>query len=397
MKKLFGSWSNQKGYPVLKVTRNYNDGSVTLYQQKYNAKYKPTDPIDPTMWWIPYNFASATNPASNVTGPMGWLSNTEREKHIESNNNHVKWTNDDWLLFNIQQTGYYRVWYDEENYNLLSKELNDGDLNRIHPINRAQILDDLNDLVYSGRVSEKILCDTMSYLRRETSSVAWESARAVITSLHYNLQSSKKLNNFRNVVANLVEPIYRNKTLNEFDGDGLFDRLLRDTAITLACDFGVRQCLEDTYALFQNYINGVKISQHIRRSVIAGGIRSANDEEIAKLWEHLLKLPSGGEERLEIVSAFSKIQNVSTLEHYFNQSKEGLSNSTISQMEFLSLSTSLMKINKDTVTFLIQSLSKDLDNIKTIFGSALDIFEWIASSIYTKDVETQVRIRIYQL
>ena len=53
------------------------------------------------------------------------------------------------MLFNIQETGYFRVNYDDANWQLLVNQLAD-DHTAIHVINRAQLIDDALDLARAG-------------------------------------------------------------------------------------------------------------------------------------------------------------------------------------------------------------------------------------------------------
>jgi aminopeptidase N len=52
-----------------------------------------------------------------------------------------KLENVDWIIGNIQQYGFYRVNYDDDNWNALLRQLR-TDHTVIHPINRAQIIND---------------------------------------------------------------------------------------------------------------------------------------------------------------------------------------------------------------------------------------------------------------
>ena len=46
-----------------------------------------------------------------------------------------------WIIGNVQQIGFYRVNYDKEHWRLIVCQLNKDHL-AIHPINRAQIIND---------------------------------------------------------------------------------------------------------------------------------------------------------------------------------------------------------------------------------------------------------------
>ena len=77
--------------------------------------------------------------------------------------------------------GYYRVNYDEENWNLIIKQLNE-DHTKIHVINRAQIIDDALNLARVGLLKYELALGVTSYLHRETEYLPWASA---LTGLRY--------------------------------------------------------------------------------------------------------------------------------------------------------------------------------------------------------------------
>ena len=45
---------------------------------------------------------------------------------------------DQWVIFNVQETGYYKVNYDEQNWVMITSQLA-SDHRAIHTINRAQV------------------------------------------------------------------------------------------------------------------------------------------------------------------------------------------------------------------------------------------------------------------
>ena len=54
-----------------------------------------------------------------------------------------------WYIFNIREVGYYRVNYDEQNWNLITNQLI-SDHTAIGTMNRAQIMDDSLNLARAG-------------------------------------------------------------------------------------------------------------------------------------------------------------------------------------------------------------------------------------------------------
>lgn len=384
---MFGSWSNQVGFPVLKVSRSEN-GSIVLSQEKYDTVQQ--NETSKSTWWIPYNFGSASYPNLNDTKPSGWLEKNQTEAIIEWKENESKWNNSDWVLFNTQQTGYYRVWYDDTNYDLLNKELNEGKFDEtIHPLNRAQILDDLQEFVTSGRVSPKNLCNTMTYLAREKSYAPWTVAKRAITEWNQHLQASEKLPTFQRIVQSLVQPYYEQVKLIEEENDEILDKLARNTAVNLACEFGVSKCLDDTYSEFQKIISGNKTSQNVRGIIVGNGIRKANAEEIEKLWNQFLD-SSSNDERQEIITSLGNIQDESILELYLKKSIEDFAGKTVSAAEREKIITTINGGGQHGVSLTINFLKDQLENVNKALGSVSTIMTNVAKRVLTTEMQTKV-------
>ena len=99
------------------------------------------------MWWVPVSYTTSREaPDAASTKPIDWITNNETSKTISGIPATAQW-----IIFNVQQTGYYRVNYEQKNWNLLTKQLK-LDHTKIHMINRAQLLDDSLNLAMAGTV-----------------------------------------------------------------------------------------------------------------------------------------------------------------------------------------------------------------------------------------------------
>lgn len=119
-------------------------------------------------WWIPYNYATASNVDFNATAATAWLSARTEIIAIPSA------LPTDWLLINKRQTGYYRVKYDLRNYQLLSEQLR-SDPDRIHLTSRSQLIDDAFDLARTERLGYDVVFELIKYLEHEVEYVPWAS------------------------------------------------------------------------------------------------------------------------------------------------------------------------------------------------------------------------------
>ena len=95
-------------------------------------------------WWIPISYTSSENPDFQDNSITHWMSDEGEEIVIEE-----VASEDDWLILNIQEMGYYRVNYDQNNWLALINQLK-SDLNIIHTANRAQLLDDSFNIARAG-------------------------------------------------------------------------------------------------------------------------------------------------------------------------------------------------------------------------------------------------------
>lgn len=86
-----------------------------------------------------------------------------------------------WVMFNLQQTGYYRVNYESSNWQLLVEQLRDDHTIIVHT-SRSQLIDDAMNLAKAGQLSYEIALDLNSYLNNELQYVPWYSA---LSSLGY--------------------------------------------------------------------------------------------------------------------------------------------------------------------------------------------------------------------
>ena len=71
-----------------------------------------------------------------------------------------------WYIGNLKHAGWYRVNYDQNNWKLLIDQLNE-DLNLIHPIHRAQLLDDSFNLGRAEIIDQLVFMDITKYLVQE--------------------------------------------------------------------------------------------------------------------------------------------------------------------------------------------------------------------------------------
>lgn len=111
VKTIMDSWTLQKGFPVITVTRVGNTSAVLTQEYFLLDRRMENSPSggkkggeaqeDQQKWWVPVTFTTQENPDFSDTKVRFWLSDggLEPVSHIGYPEPHH------WVLFNVQQTG----------------------------------------------------------------------------------------------------------------------------------------------------------------------------------------------------------------------------------------------------------------------------------------------------
>lgn len=146
VKQIMDSWTLQSNYPMITVNRDYERGSAEISQKRYltDAIFGRWQPD--RCWWIPLSYTSEKQLDFNNTQAKSWLSCSDQNVSIPETLNDLP-NEMEWVLFNIEMSGLYRVKYDEGNWDLLIAQLA-LDSNIISTVNRAQLIDDAFKLAW---------------------------------------------------------------------------------------------------------------------------------------------------------------------------------------------------------------------------------------------------------
>lgn len=166
---IMSSWTRQAGYPFITVERNYSGATnqVTLTQARY---FYPTPPVDPdnTTYWVPFNFATPSNPGFNSSRATGWIPQGQTSITITVDSLDA----DDYFLLDTRAGGYYRILYDEENFRLISNAMiQNGE--HFHVTSKAAILENVREFFNNQQLTIAPVLDVLRILENEINYVAW--------------------------------------------------------------------------------------------------------------------------------------------------------------------------------------------------------------------------------
>nr|XP_019533285.2 aminopeptidase N-like [Aedes albopictus] len=274
VKQLMESWTNAAGYPVLNIRRNYKSGEIVMSQEQFlTNKWLPNDHV----WHIPYNYVDRNIREAADEPNYQWLTSKAGVLKTET-------PNDQWIIFNREQFGYYRVNYDRRNWELIIETLLTNPM-AIHRGNRAQLIDDAFNLARSERLDMSIALKLLSYLRLETEYAPWAAANNALNYFYNKLQGTVHYQGFVNFVSEMVSDVYKTLDVDKVSPEeSTLHKYLKQTITNWACRVGHQDCLDKTYdALREEFSNGVVVHPDVASVVYCHGLREGTYQELSYL------------------------------------------------------------------------------------------------------------------
>ncbi|XP_063230541.1 uncharacterized protein LOC134535398 [Bacillus rossius redtenbacheri] len=281
VKEVMDTWTNQKGYPVVTVTRDYEAGTASVKQERFLLK-RGSDQHS-YKWWVPLSYTSGDKADFQTTVPTAWLGPTQDELVLQS-----VASSEDWVLFNVQQTGFYRVNYDERNWRLLAAQLAGPGAGRVPPVSRAQLLDDALALARSGRLGYPAALELLRCLEQETDYVPWNSAVWALRFLDGRLQGApaEDYRLFQAYVLKLLGPAYDSLGFEVRTTDSHATKLLRRSVLSLACELDHGDCVARATGIFSGLMadENTTVAADVASTVYCTALRKGSATEWDFLW-----------------------------------------------------------------------------------------------------------------
>ncbi|XP_058851581.1 aminopeptidase Ey-like [Acipenser ruthenus] len=276
---IMNRWTLQMGFPV--VTINTMTGQVT---QKHflvdpDSVVNRTSPFN-YIWYVPISWTKLEN-----AQPQYWLDQTT------GTNDNMKITGTDWLLANINCTGYFRVNYDRENWNKLLQQMESG-YTVIPVINRAQLIDDAFNLARAGYIPTTLALDTTKYLSKDREYMPWESAIDNLGYFSLMFDRTEVNGPMQAYLRKQVTPLfdyYENLTSNWTAlPPGHTQQYNQINAVSVACKNGVKKCQELASSLYQEWMDNPSVNPiepNLRTSIYCSAISTGGAAEWDFGWE----------------------------------------------------------------------------------------------------------------
>ncbi|KAM8974074.1 aminopeptidase N-like isoform 3-T3 [Pelodytes ibericus] len=279
--KIMDTWVLQMGFPVVKI----DTGSGQVVQKHFllDPESIVTRPSDFDYKWIV--------PISYLKSGVSWNYWLEGETAALDN---FKTTGNEWLLANINVTGYFRVNYDDANWDKLIIQL-EADHSVIPVINRAQIIDDAFNLARAKHIQTTRALDTTKYISKDVEYMPWQATLSSLSFFNLMFDRTEVYGLMKEYMRGKVTPLFEhfqivtsNFTIRP---ESLTDQYSEIISISNACGNGVPWCLKLASELFSDWrttgVNG--IHPNLRSSIYCTAVAQGGEEEWNFMWNEFTK------------------------------------------------------------------------------------------------------------
>ncbi|XP_048337983.1 aminopeptidase N isoform X2 [Sphaerodactylus townsendi] len=285
IENIMNRWTLQMGFPVLSVDTRLGSVSQRHFLLDPNSTVQRPSEFNYT-WIVPVSWMTS----DNQTGTY-WLQETS-----DTNGNFSTASEPGkWLICNINVTGYFRVNYDQENWDRLLGQL--GSNHQVIPVlNRAQLIDDAFNLARANYTSTELALNTTRYLSLETDYLPWDTALSNLGYFKLMFDRSEVYGPMKKYIRKQVAPLFehfRNLTQNWITvPSGLMDQYNEISAISTACSFGIPECealAADLFSKWRENASSNPITPNLRSSIYCTAIALGGEEAWDFGWEMFQK------------------------------------------------------------------------------------------------------------
>lgn len=273
---ILGSWADTKGFPLVTVELDRASGLLTVAQTQFWSD--PRQAREDGAWWIPINMATKDNPNRQTAADERLSLRGEAQMSIQFDS--IEGFNpDNWFIVNVQQTGYYRVNYDAENWMKIILQLHE-DASLIHVLNRAALLDDIFTLAKTGDVNYASALSMSTYLKSEHDYIPWASVLSHFDDLDRMIHSVDGNSELMKFIADTIHDAYEAVGMEAREGEELLAKYARTLIVNWACRAGIEDCLSRTQSMFINFLNDdIKVDVNMESAVFCASLRAAEETQ----------------------------------------------------------------------------------------------------------------------
>ncbi|KAK2581484.1 hypothetical protein KPH14_005150 [Odynerus spinipes] len=357
---LMNNWTKQPGFPVLSV--KIEKGKATLRQQRFLLRNLKSTPVN-VIWHIPITYTTKKNIDFESTVVKQWMTGEQHAFDIDI-------PDSDWIVFNVQQTGFYRVNYDRDSWYRIINTLNSTNFEKIHVYNRAGIVDDLLNLARAGLLDYKVALNGLQYLQRETNYLPFKAAFRAFDYLTQRFSGDEfNFALYKSYVLSLIENVYQSLGYDDLNSDDRLTVQLRRELNDLACKFGHEECVSTSLKYFRRWKKDAvyRIQPNQRSAAYCMGILHGDFEDWTHLWNHY-RTSNVASEQSVVLTALGCSNNTDVLKQYLYYAITSYELNRIRKQDSESVFTSVYSSSLTGANFVLDFVDENHVKMAEYYG-----------------------------
>ncbi|XP_011707487.1 PREDICTED: thyrotropin-releasing hormone-degrading ectoenzyme-like isoform X2 [Wasmannia auropunctata] len=305
MKDVMRTWTYQAGLPVLHVQQNRETGAIELTQDRFY--HYGLNSTSEELWHIPLTWTTENEQQFSNTLPKAWM--VKKRMKINDIALSRATSNNQWILFNINQTALYRVNYDAENWKLLTESFR-----ALPEITKTQVLTDSVAMANAGLLDKRIMWNILEKMEMESEEILWTPVLSLLTNIQDQLWNSSL---FEFVICKFIDKVYSKIAPTVIHKD---PSLWTDFEINLmkaACSVNYQACLTTVLDYVREMLrneSSVSLPQGFRNWAYCTVMRVATEKQWLALLERYNE--SGVHDKESLAFALGCHADASLLERY---------------------------------------------------------------------------------
>ncbi|XP_050343244.1 membrane alanyl aminopeptidase-like isoform X2 [Nymphalis io] len=371
---IMSSWITQPGYPILNVEVDHANSSIILTQKRF---YMNSSHSSDKIYKIPITYTLDKDFNFENTKPAFIMDNKTYVLTIQE----IK-ANHSYPIFNIQETGFYRVNYDRQTWSHISEHLKGNKREQIHYINRAKIVNDLFTFLFADEVQFELLNDVLYFLKNETEFAVWNAAIRGFNVLRNYYFGSDTLALIDGFALHLMENVIKHLGYKVRSTDDFVTLRNRMQVMEFACKLGHQGCIDNARAIFQDFkTNGKWIDPSLRPVAYCTGLRLGNGEDYDFLWNRMTTSNVANE-----ISTISEVLGCTSDKAKLNSYLVSMlvENSPI-RTQSLTVPLASVLSNYSNVHVVLEAIQANVSLWRSIYPSLGSVLSTVANSLHTQE------------
>ena len=309
---IMDSWTNQMGYPVLRVesNRTSEDLELTLHQERFvYDRLQDGDEQEPEVWRVPVAVSSAGGePTSTV------MDGRQASIRIPAAGTAA---GNPWFKINPGQTGFFRVNYSADGWEKLVPAIQSLELSAT---DRLGIQNDAYALSRAGMLPVTQFLSMASAYNNENDASVWADLASNLRDVEVLLYNEPIYGAFQGFGQDLFRPAATRSGWDPRPGDGHMDALLRSTVLSQAGNYGDTEVLAQAKDRFLRYLEEPESLHPDLRGLAFSLAGQAGDRTT---YDQLLELERNAtlqEEKIRLLMALTRFNQPELLQETLERS-----------------------------------------------------------------------------